>query len=132
MKVFKIETIDDLISWLENVAVIDSTITTAGVISVLEHCKETRALPDTWKKCSVCLKILPASLSHFDRRTEGKNGLSSRCRPCRRKYLLDYKHKYKKSKKNKSFEKLPKEDQAEITRITMEEANRLKALGEEG
>ena len=114
----RIETLDDLIAWLEGLAASDKTITTAGLISVLEHRNKSGDLPDKWKKCTKCSKILPAQEGYFDKRHDGVDGLSPTCSACRRAYHNAWKRNVRKAKKLlKDVSKIPSADASEINRM---------------
>ena len=48
--------------------------------------------------CGTCHEEKPATTDHFHKNKNGRNGLSSICRPCRNEYLRQLRLKNKNSK----------------------------------
>ena len=107
----RIMTMGDLVSWLDCVVKNnpDREFRNAllrPAISELRKCDPA----ETFKKCSRCGKIYPATKKYFKTKNDAKDKLQYKCRKCCNAYRRDYRHM------TKMVERLGHTDIAEINR----------------
>ncbi len=101
--IVRIETTHDLAKWME--ALLKGYI--SEEVGCLIH-DLLQEYPAVWKKCQKCLKIRPATF--YDEVLNNRDGLSHKCKDCRRKIHASN------ARRKRASKKISPEDLSEIQR----------------